>query len=189
VEDGLSIFVGKGKMADGNRDIFFLFGHCCGRRFHFFFGEEIADPLAACDGGLDILDFHADAFQWREDFPDVGDQGDGGARAHAEECLEVAPADGEDDHDGDDKRAHRDDDRRVNRVIQVAPVHRVEPRADGFPVLFFHEGFAVVEADRADAGNRFRDGLIDARDGFPVVELRGKHAALECPREEEENRQ
>ena len=70
---------------------------CCVRDFWFFsfldgFGKEVLQAVDTGDGRLDVLDFHADAFNRGKDKADIGDEGDDGADGHAEEILQEGAA-------------------------------------------------------------------------------------------------
>ena len=139
-------------------------------------------------GRLDILNFHANIFQRREDLADVGDHGDGGTDGDAEEGAGSPAPGGGDHHDGDDRGLYRQDYRRINAVDEVGPVHRVVAFLNVAVVGGFHMAFGVKQADHPQTFEGFGHVVVDVGDGPPVVQLGGAGAPLAPPREQKEQR-
>ena len=149
-------------------------------------GEELAQPVDASDGGLDVLDLHADAFERGEDAAHVGNQGDDTADGHAEERLHRTAAHGERHHEADDDCAAADDDGRVDGVTEIAALHGSKTALQSGTEVLCHVALLLAEMDGADVVDRLRDQGARLCDGCAIVELGLAHALLEVARQQEE---
>jgi hypothetical protein len=148
------------------------------------FGKKVLQAADAGDGRLDVLDFHADAFQRREDAAHIGDEGDDAADGHAEDVLQGRAADGQGHHQADDDCTAGDDDGRIDGVAEIAPFHGVETGPYGPAIALAQVAFLLARVDRADIADRFRDELVRPAHGDAVVPLGLEHALLEVAGQE-----
>lgn len=148
--------------------------------------EEAAAEVDASDGGLDVLDLHADALERGEDAAHVGNQGDDTADGHAEERLHRTAAHGERHHEADDDCAAADDDGRVDGVTEIAALHGSKTALQSGTEVLCHVALLLAEMDGADVVDRLRDQGARLCDGCAIVELGLAHALLEVARQQEE---
>ena len=187
LQHGRVLVIGKVHTVHGNaRSAVF----CCGfRDFPLRLRQKSVNAVHARDSRLHGLDFHADALKRREYLRNVRNHGDCGADRHAEQAAHCAVTrGGQHEHKSRHGGAHNEDDRRVNRVVEIRALGRVVAVLDGLVVAAAHEALAPEQVDAADAVQRFGQETGNARRGRAAVHLCAEHSLLHHAREHEQRR-
>lgn len=117
----------------------------------------------AGSGRLDGLDFHADRGKRRENLADIRDDGDSGADGHTKPAAECTALPGEAHDNTDDGGTYGHDDRRIDGIKEIGPLHSLKTVGDGTVVALFIESFCTKDMKRADRVERFRENPASCR--------------------------
>ena len=156
----------------------------------FRLGEERIDALHARHRGLNRLDFHAEAFNRREDARDIVDDRDRRADGHAEQRQHPRVAGGrQQHHDADHRGVERQHDGGIHRVVEIRLLHRGVALPDASVVARAHVILQPQRADGADVVQRLRHLSGYGGDRAAIFHLRGERPPLHVPGERSQQRQ
>ena len=143
--------------------------------------QKFPDAANARHGGLDALNFHADALQRSEHLAHVGDDRHGGSHGHAEQFLHPAAQGGAHHHHRHHQGTDDEDDGGINRIIKIRLFHSLVAVLNGAVIAVGHVPLLPQGMDHADAVDGLRDVVAHPAHRRPVLELRGQHPLLERP--------
>ena len=166
-----------------------IFSTRSGSMLLFRMRHEGSDPGNAGGRRLNILNFHADIRQRTKHVVHIGNRRHCRTGSHAEERGPAAAHGRQRHHDRNHDGARRNNDRRIDGVIEIRLFHRIEAAPDRRIVQLLHIGGGLIDTDRAPVFNRLRNLIRKIRHRLTIIQLRLPHPLLTMPRKQKQHRQ